>query len=177
VNHIYDIGFCEPKTIERTRDSLGDFLTGSYRTNSKFRVERFKYFKHKQLCSLNLSKSDQEKWKSLISSHGRVEVFIDGKRITYRLGKIGSKSKKVYYRKHIGFRFWYNTNGHLTRVSAKAQKGNWSLLTDTKTKFPITYGSTPRKSEIKSDAEIEHPDLRNHLFPLLNGLLLSIILL
>jgi hypothetical protein len=124
-----------------------------------------------------LSKSEQEKWKSLIESHGRVEVFIDGKRITYRLGKIGAKTKKVYYRKHIGFRFWYNINGHLTRVSAKAQKGDWSLLTDTKTKFPITYGSTPRKSEVKSDAKIEHPDLQNHLFPLLNGLLLSVILL
>lgn len=111
-NHIYDIKYCRPKKIIRTRDSIGSYITGSYRTNSRFKFKRRGKFKNRKLCDISLNEKHKQEWKELIDKNARVEIFFDGRRISYRFGYIGKQTKKYYYRKHIQFTFGYNHRDH-----------------------------------------------------------------
>ena len=87
-----------------------------------YEVERFQNFKYKKLCSLSLTPDDIKYWKYLIDNKARIEIFIDGHSFSYRFGYYSKKHKSYFYRRHVKFTFWNNTNGHLTHVNAKSKK-------------------------------------------------------
>lgn len=166
INHIYDIPFCKPSKVIRTRDSIGDYLTGSYRTSSSFEIGRMEKFQNRIFCTITLDDQSRRKWKRLISNHAKVEIYIDGRRISYRFGVHNSKKNRFYYRRHIRFHFGYNLEGYLTRIKIVPSKGDFSLIRKRNKYYDIYYSSVIEKSYIQLTSKFESQSWSMHIFPL-----------
>eukprot|EP01059_Diplonema_ambulator_P014790 TRINITY_DN25782_c0_g1_i1.p1 TRINITY_DN25782_c0_g1~~TRINITY_DN25782_c0_g1_i1.p1 ORF type:complete len:585 (+),score=173.44 TRINITY_DN25782_c0_g1_i1:23-1756(+) len=103
----FELGFCQPQNIVRSRQSLGEYLGGSRKIYSGYRIKYATDSVHEQLCTVNLGVREVAGFVNAIRHRWYSITHLDNIPMKCAVGETDSKGEVFLY-VHHKFNFSYN---------------------------------------------------------------------